>query len=149
MTACRITRLDKDLARALAPRLLSFTADQSWETWSPDNLLDDRPLKWELSRVASEGPVSGGRPLGYAILSCVAPGQHHLHRLATDPACRGQGIGAALMKEAAQEARRHGATLSLKVHKTNDGAARFYRRLGFVPGPEAGEYVHYSLEVPS
>ncbi len=46
---------------------------------------------------------------------------------------RNQGIGVKLLREAARRGRTRGARfIKLEVYHTNDGAARFYERLGFV-----------------
>lgn len=45
---------------------------------------------------------------------------------------RGAGVGLALLRQAAKDGARKGATfLKLEVDVTNDGAARFYKRHGF------------------
>ena len=46
---------------------------------------------------------------------------------------RSQGIGVKLLREAARRGRAKGARfIKLEVYDTNEGAARFYERLGFV-----------------
>jgi ribosomal protein S18 acetylase RimI-like enzyme len=55
-----------------------------------------------------------------------------LGQLYTDPARTGQGIGAALMDWAIDEARARGCdAIQLSVWSENHGAQRFYRRYGF------------------
>jgi GNAT superfamily N-acetyltransferase len=56
---------------------------------------------------------------------------------------RGSGVGEQLMRAAATESVRRGcAMMKWQVARWNDGASRFYERLGAVPDPE---WVDYSL----
>jgi [ribosomal protein S18]-alanine N-acetyltransferase len=56
----------------------------------------------------------------------------HINNVATRPAFRGQGIGAALMAHVLGAARPLGAQrATLEVRESNTGALRFYERLGF------------------
>ena len=57
--------------------------------------------------------------------------------LAVAPAARGQGVGAALMKECMQRAR-HSGTRALALHTTDikNAATRLYERMGFQRAPE-------------
>jgi ribosomal protein S18 acetylase RimI-like enzyme len=53
--------------------------------------------------------------------------------LFVDGKARNQGLGLKLLREAARRGRAKGARfIKLEVYHTNDGAARFYERLGFV-----------------
>jgi predicted N-acetyltransferase YhbS len=57
--------------------------------------------------------------------------------LAVAPAARGQGIGAALMRECMRRARKSGAAaLTLHTSDVMHVAARMYERMGFVRAPE-------------
>ncbi|WP_119389142.1 GNAT family N-acetyltransferase [Taklimakanibacter lacteus] len=50
-----------------------------------------------------------------------------------DGKARNQGLGVKLLREAARRGRQKGARfIKLEVYDTNEGAARFYERLGFV-----------------
>lgn len=56
----------------------------------------------------------------------------NLHDLAVLPACRGRGIGRALLDAVREQARELGCCkLTLEVREDNPGAARLYRRHGF------------------
>ena len=56
----------------------------------------------------------------------------HLNNVAVLPHLRGQGIGTALLHHVLDEARRLGGEhASLEVRRSNEGARRFYERLGF------------------
>ena len=58
---------------------------------------------------------------------------YYLEDLYVVPACRGQGIGLALIQATAQEARNAGATrLDWQVLDWNDSAVTFYEQLGAV-----------------
>ncbi|RXE55650.1 alanine acetyltransferase [Methanoculleus taiwanensis] len=56
----------------------------------------------------------------------------HIMNLAVTPACRGQGIGALLVRRLEQQFALEGATgVQLEVRVSNTGAQQFYRRLGY------------------
>ncbi|HOX13781.1 MAG TPA: GNAT family N-acetyltransferase [Spirochaetia bacterium] len=60
------------------------------------------------------------------------PGDWYICVLATREACRGRGIGAALLSDAESRARRHGAAaLSLMVSEGNAPARSLYVKFGF------------------
>ena len=123
----RIAPLDRDSAARLAGRLLRFTADQAWENWTADNLLADRPRKWELSLLASDREAA----VGYAIVSAPTPDTHHLHHIAVAAGARGKGVGEQLMSALMSRAQSESRSVTLKVHAVNGRAIDFYRRLGF------------------
>jgi len=83
-----------------------------------------------------------GELLGYAMLQVKAVGENHpvflprrflyIDDLCVDEAARGQGIGAALMDAVRALAKSRGiAKIELNVWACNEGAMRFYERLGF------------------
>ena len=56
----------------------------------------------------------------------------HINNVALRPACRGGGLGTALMRHVLAEGRRLGARrATLEVRASNAGARRLYERLGF------------------
>ena len=63
-----------------------------------------------------------------------APVQHLLVDISLMPACRGKGIGTALIVRAQTRARAAGCGASLHVLRANPAAQRLYTRLGFVAG---------------
>lgn len=75
-----------------------------------------------------------GRVVGYALIflregSAIA----RLYSLAVDPACRGHGIGAALLADAQHQAAVAGRhRLRLEVRADNDAAIALYERARFV-----------------
>ena len=65
-------------------------------------------------------------------LECLAPGSFYINAIAVYPQYRSMGLGALLMTEAESLALAHASqALSLIVFDDNEGAVRFYRRLGF------------------
>ncbi len=80
-----------------------------------------------------------GRLVGSLGLRLREPGGF-VHSLFVAAACRGRGLGEALLRLAADVAADHGKpTLGLSVHCANEPAQRLYRRLGFRPfAPTAG-----------
>ena len=81
---------------------------------------------------------SGGRAVGTAHLMVLQHFDRGLKRsgvvegVVVDQAQRGKGAGAALMREAAAMARRHGCyKLALSSNLARSGAHRFYSRLGW------------------
>jgi ribosomal-protein-alanine N-acetyltransferase len=98
------------------------------EAWGSPEFLLELPGKWELSRLLLDG---SGRVAGFAIASIKSPGIH-IHRLVVSSELRGGGLGYAFLKSIAADAAARGVpSLTLKVGLSNDGARRFYEKLGF------------------
>lgn len=72
----------------------------------------------------------GGRPAG-RLWVARTPTQIRLLDIALLPEFRGRGVGARLVLELEGEARRAGLPLRHMVFQLNEGALRFYERLGF------------------
>lgn len=87
--------------------------------------------------------LAGAGVAGYAI-GWVAADEAELADLAIDSSLRGKGFGTGLVRAFAREAGVRGARrLYLEVRASNEGARRFYGRLGFdVVGRRAGYYRH-------
>ena len=65
------------------------------------------------------------------ITDSIADGDFYLQAIAVDKELRGDGVGSILMDSFEERARASGSTrLSLDVSARNDGARRFYERLG-------------------
>lgn len=65
----------------------------------------------------------------------------HINNVALRPACRGLGLGTALMRHVLAEGRRLGARrATLEVRASNTGARRLYERLGFAPAGTRRNY---------
>lgn len=137
-----IERLTRDEACLRAQTLLSFSRDQEWDDWTVENLLADRSGKWERSLLARIGSAV----VGYAIVS-ERDEWLHLHHLMVAPEHRSCGIGKQLVAQLLKEAEAAERPLSLKVHKENAGAIRFYEGLGFKPRPADSGYLTF-VRVP-
>jgi len=62
-----------------------------------------------------------------------------VHRLAVDPACRGQGVAAALMHQAETVARSRGIdVLRVDTNTKNLATQRLFPKLGYVKAGEIG-----------
>jgi ribosomal-protein-alanine N-acetyltransferase len=71
----------------------------------------------------------------------------HINNVAVLPECRGRGMGAALMTRVFEEARRLGARrATLEVRVSNEGAHRFYERLGFAATARRPHYYANPVE---
>ena len=88
---------------------------------------DRATIDIEVSEVLPRAPLwlavdEDDRPLAFMLIE-----DGHMEALFVDPACRGQGIGAALV--------RHGLTMhptmTTDVNEQNDQAVGFYEQMGF------------------
>jgi ribosomal protein S18 acetylase RimI-like enzyme len=124
--------------RASGARVLPFRADE--EAWAR------RRPHYESLLASGRGHLllaeDGGRVLGYAMVSetggqaTLATGDRmaELESLSVAEGERGQGVGRALMDAAYAVMRELGVTeVMLYVVEGNDGALRFYERLGLEP----------------
>lgn len=74
-----------------------------------------------------------GQCIGYLNAVPDSEGDLHIHKLVIDAKHQNGGAGTSAMEEFLEMARKSGASfVFLSVACGNDGAARFYRRLGFV-----------------
>ncbi len=65
----------------------------------------------------------------------------HINNIAMRPACRGQGLGTALMQQVLREGQALGATrATLEVRASNRAARRLYERLGFAVAGQRRRY---------
>lgn len=72
----------------------------------------------------------------------------HLVEISLLPGWRGRGVGGALVGRLQAEVRQGpAARLVLNVERTNVGAQRLYRRLGFVESPPTSPYPGLSIEM--
>lgn len=70
-----------------------------------------------------------------------------IYSVVVDPACRGRGLGAMLVRAAEREARRRGcALMSLEVREDNRAARAMYEKLGY--GPHAALPAYYEDGAP-
>ena len=75
--------------------------------------------------------VVDGRPAGFAVLIMRGAFVGFIQSLAVAPDLRGRGIGEALMRFVEDRILRDTPNVFLCVSSFNDGAQRFYRRLGY------------------
>lgn len=123
----RILPLTRHRAVRYLNRLINVDATTIGETWGPRQWLLDLPQKWELSWLL----LAGHLPLGFLIASR-KESVMHIHRLATSATERNRGFGTRLLGVAARHGRAKGClSVTLKVAERNEGAIRFYQRLGF------------------
>lgn len=72
-----------------------------------------------------------GRLAGYAEMRMVA-GEAQIYNIAVDEACRGRGLGEALMRHLMDEALKSGCDImTLEVRSGNEAASGLYAKLGF------------------
>ncbi|MGD8861294.1 MAG: ribosomal protein S18-alanine N-acetyltransferase [Myxococcales bacterium] len=102
------------------------------------------PVPWPLSELAAElqRPHSVLRVLRPGAGQAVVAFLNHwrlgdelqVMNVATLPAFRGRGYGAALLQDAERSARARGlSAITLEVRRSNDDAIRLYERCGFQP----------------
>jgi GNAT superfamily N-acetyltransferase len=82
----------------------------------------------------------GPQPVGRCYLD-QGPAGHRLLDVAIRPDRRGRGLGSAVLRRLCADAGRAGVPLRLTVWQGNDGAARLYRRFGFVEDGADGGYL--------
>lgn len=118
----------EQLTRWIGPRF-TFPLDAS-----------DLPGQFDWSTGESWTAVIDDDVTAFGQLHARGSDRQHLARIITAPDRRGQGIGAVLVRHLVHRSRDLGASVvSLNVRPDNDGAARFYRRLGFVDAVRPAE----------
>jgi ribosomal protein S18 acetylase RimI-like enzyme len=109
-----------------------------------------------LARIAAEPDLGtqvalarrGGEPIGIAFFALIHPGRRlggvlFVKDLFVVPEARGLGVGEALMRFLARHARAKGIRrLDLTAEPHNEGALRFYERLGMTVRPA----IYYRIE---
>lgn len=112
-----------DLAAVIRIELRSFG-----DPWSPESLLGElMGDRLRLPLVAERG----GQVVGFLMAWRVAD-QLHILNVATDPGCLRQGVGTALLREAARRGLADGLVeATLEVRRGNVAGRAFYRRHGF------------------
>ena len=94
--------------------------------YAPERIAEEMRggVRWEI--------VESAEPVGYLAHQRDAAGVVHLHKLYLDRALQGRGIGQAMLRHVADEARRHGArSIELRVNRGNARALAAYARAGF------------------
>ena len=123
------TAVESDL-----PRLRAVFRDSSWSNEGNRELLVEHPEFLELSADAvregrTRAAAINGNIVGFASVAD-ATGRLELEDLFVDPAFMRQGVGRALIRDVAEQARRRGVR-RVEVD-ANDHALRFYEEVGFV-----------------
>lgn len=113
----------EDLARVITIEHHSFG-----DPWSPEALLDELTAdEMRLPLVAERQ----GQIVGFLMAWFVAD-QLHVLNIAADTGCRRQGIGTALLREAARRGLAQGLVeATLEVRRGNTAGRAFYQRHGF------------------
>ncbi len=113
---------------SVLPRLQEIDSSTVGEPWKPEHYLYPAPGKWQCSFTLTG---EAGEVQGFAIAS-LKDDAAHVHRIAVAPERRGAGLGGLLLAAVAQAGLKAGrATVTLKVNRQNEGAIRYYKRLGF------------------
>jgi ribosomal protein S18 acetylase RimI-like enzyme len=123
-----VARLTRDDCQREMDSLVALTEEEEGFAWTPGQILHDMADKWLLSALARD---ENQQVVGFHIASRVR-GNPHLHRIMVSSTWRSVGVGAHLMRWLCQACvERNWRPITLKVHKTNVRAVRFYERLGF------------------
>jgi len=89
-----------------------------------------------------------GRPVGCGALRRLDAHSAEVKRMYVEPASRGSGVAAALLRSLEQQARTRGwTTLRLETGPAQPDAIRFYEREGYRPIPLYGAYVGSDLSL--
>jgi len=119
-----MTALDLGLVLAIEQR--SFPTP-----WSRMSFEKEMETTWARLTVAEERHLGGARLVGYTCTWRVVD-EVHLLNAAVHPACRGRGLGRALVRRVLEEAAAEGVrTALLEVRAGNHVARRLYAELGF------------------
>lgn len=152
-----IATLDPVRDRARTQDLFARAADYiRLETGLPpdgteaERFFADAPPGADLARSCKLGQEAAGRLVSLADLAFgfPEPGDAFVGLLLVDPACRGQGLGAALLGHLATVARARGARrLLAAVLEANPDGRRFWEREGFrhvrtAPPDRYGDRIH-------
>jgi ribosomal protein S18 acetylase RimI-like enzyme len=116
----RLVAITKDHLAMHMKSYLKIGEDVS--PWRAENFLTDLPKKWDLSF-----SFWTDIPLAYCIMSARGEGVH-IHHFMVMKGRRGEGIGAAMLRQALRLAN---GIITLKIDPENFAARRFYERYGF------------------
>jgi ribosomal protein S18 acetylase RimI-like enzyme len=126
-TGFRMIPLDRSTAEARLDELEKRFRQFPDLGWTREQILAERPGKWEQSVVA----VDGDGVAGFSINS-LRDGHLYVHVLFVGPEHRRTGLGRALVEHLVERARGAGlAAIDLRVALDNTSALRFYLTCGF------------------
>jgi ribosomal-protein-alanine N-acetyltransferase len=112
-------------------RVVEIEKDGFRHPWSRELLERELSHAWSTVLLAVTDGPRGERIVGYVVFWLVHDEVHVLN-IATARDERRQGVGRALMDQAAAAGRARGATLStLEVRRSNEAAIALYRALGY------------------
>ena len=135
--------LTKEIARKYVSSFLAIDKSMKGEPWGESHWLMDLPEKWNLSWFIHRDRVL----LGYIVASRKGTALH-VHRLAVVSTEQGRGWGARMVTIAARKGLSRGCThVTLKVHRSNQQAIEFYRRLGFDVAGQSSENLEMNIEI--
>ncbi|MFA9200274.1 MAG: GNAT family N-acetyltransferase [Cypionkella sp.] len=133
--------MNEDLDSIMAVMDAAF--DPRWgEAWTRRQVSDSLVFPHTHVRLldgAGRVPYGAGEAAGFTQVRA-APGEEELLLIAVVPAWRGRGLGTALLRHAAADARGRGAERLFLEMRANNPARRLYERFGFQP---IGRRKHY------
>ena len=126
-----------DLDRVIEIDHLSFTLPWPERSFHFEVEQNEAARAWVAEAANDDGTTTiVGMIVGWLIVDEI-----HIATIATDPACRMQGIGRRLMVHLLREAYSEGARISfLEVRRGNEAAREMYQKLGY---QEDGVRLHY------
>lgn len=153
MRAMQIRRATKEdvgavmeLVRHVVP-LMQASGNFQWDAEYPNSQVFERDIEqaqlWLAEvegRVAGIAAITTDQEPEYAQVGWdLAETAIVVHRLAVDPAFRGQGLAAALMRQAEAVAEEHGARMiRVDTNAQNTATQRLFPKLGYVYAGEIG-----------
>ena len=95
--------------------------------WSREEIIADRPMKWDYSLIAMDNE----KIVGVWIISKKGDSRHH-HMTTVDEAYRRAGIGSKMTRVSATRSKKLGEKfLTTKVEEGNDMSMNFHLKFGF------------------
>ena len=130
-------KLDPNIIKRKKTEFLSIASDLKEEYWGLEHFLIDLPMKWELS----VGLLIGGQIKGYIICSCKDCKIVHIHHFMLASQMRGKGLGKDMLRYLEVIVLNKSLNLlTLKVHRKNHSAKRFYVTNGFTVKKNLNDY---------
>ena len=96
--------------------------------WSREEIIADRPMKWDYSLLAMEKD----KIIGVRLISKKGNTRHH-HMTSIDKLYRRSGVGSKMMYRSARMAKKFGESIvTVKVEEGNDMSLNFHLKFGFI-----------------